>query len=184
MRGRRVKDIMISLQEYATVSCEATLREALIALSKAQMEPTDDRQQHRAILALDKDGEVVGKLTYWAILRSLEPKFLTDTDYDALSRSGVSQVFIESIQKGFSIFQGTLPQMCRKAARIKVGDAMVPANESIDENESLTEAIRLMVLGHWQSMLVTRDERVVGILRLADVFEEVADLIRAGEIES
>lgn len=180
MEDKKVRDIMLSLDEYATVSCEATIQEALVELSKAQMGLTYNRHHHRAVLVLDSGGRVVGKLTYWAILRSLEEKFLTDSDYDALSRSGVSQVFIESMQRGFSLFEGNLDQMCKKAARISVKDAMVPAEENIDDEASLTEAIRLMVLGHWQSMLVTREDRVVGILRLADVFEEVADLIRAG----
>ena len=181
MEGKKVKDIMLSLDDYATVSCEATIQEALVELSKAQMGLTYNRHHHRAVLALDGEGRVVGKLTYWAILRSLEEKFLTDSDYEALSRSGVSQVFVESLQSGFSLFQGNLDQMCKRAARIRARDAMVPARESIDEEAGLTEAIRLMVLGHWQSMLVTRDHRVVGILRLADVFEEVADLIRASK---
>ncbi len=183
MEEKKVRDIMLSLDEYATVSCEATIREALVALSKAQTEVSENRHHHRAVLALDSEGRVVGKLTYWAILRSLEGKFLTDSDYEALSRSGVSQVFIESLQSGFSLFRGNLEQMCTRAARIRVRDAMVPARESIDEEAGLTEAIRLMVLGHWQSMLVTRGDRVVGIIKLTDVFEEVADRIRASRNE-
>ena len=58
---------------------------------------------------------------------------------------------------------------------------MVPVKESIAEDASLREAIRMLVLGHWQSLLVHRDDEVVGILRMADVFEAVAELMAAPE---
>lgn len=44
----RVRDLLLLLSEYSTVSSEATLRDALVALSKAQMGLTDDRHHHRA----------------------------------------------------------------------------------------------------------------------------------------
>ncbi len=42
----------------------------------------------------------------------------------------------------------------------------------------VTEAIHLLVMTHDYSTMVTRDGNVIGILRLSDVFEEVADIIR------
>lgn len=178
METKKVKDIMLSLQEYATVSFDATIYEALIALSKSQMGLTYDRHHHRAVLVLDEDGHVIGKLSHWAILRSLEPKFFQNADQEILFRSGLSHDFIQRLRDNFSMLSTNLNFMCKEAAKIKVKDAMVPINESIDEEAFLTEAIRLMVLSHCQSMLVIRGKAVVGILRMSDVFEEVADIIR------
>lgn len=179
METKQVKDLMLPLEAYATVSCEATVREALVELSKAQMGLTYDRHHHRAVLVLDATGKVMGKLTHWTILRSLEPKTFKDVDRALLNRSNLSQEFIQSLEQRFAGLQGNLQLMCREAGRIKVKEAMIPVKESIDEEAELTEAIRLLVLGHWQSVLVTRMGEVVGILRLSDVFEEVADMIRA-----
>ena len=39
-----------------------------------------------------------------------------------------------------------------------------------------------MIMGHHQSLLVTSGERIVGILRLSDVFKEVSDRIKACKI--
>lgn len=174
----RVRDLMLLLSEYSTVSSEATLGDALVALSKAQMGLTYDRHHHRAILALDGEGKVVGKLSYWAILRSLEPKLLSDRELRALNRAGLSADFIDSLRETVHFFKGSLKRMCVNAARVKVKDAMVPAGEGIDEHAPLTEAIHRMVLEHSQSVLVTRKDEVIGVLRLSDVFEEVADAIR------
>lgn len=178
MESRKVKDLMLALDEYATVASDATIREAVAALSKAQLGLTYNRHHHRAVLVLDRDGRVVGKLTHWAILHSLEPRFFGQADREALSRSNLSQEFIQSLEQRFSALRRDLASACREAARVLVRDAMVPVRESIDEEAELTEAIRMMVLGHWQSILVTRQGDVAGILRLSDVVEEVADLIR------
>jgi predicted transcriptional regulator len=76
-------------------------------------------------------------------------------------------------------FGGSLARMCRQAAQVRVSEAMVSAGDAIDGIAPLTEAIRMMVLHHVQSLLVTSGGSVTGILRLSDLFEEVADVIRA-----
>jgi CBS domain-containing protein len=53
---------------------------------------------------------------------------------------------------------------------------------NITESASLDEAIHQMVLGHHQSLLVTRDDRIVGILRLTDVFAAIYHAMKACEI--
>lgn len=182
MEEKRVRDLMLPLNEYATIGAESTIREALEALSKAQLGLTHDRHYHRAVLVLDQNGNVVGKLSHWAILRALEPKFLKHDDVASLSRVGLTDEFIQSMKETFSLFTGSLEQMCRYAARLKAKDAMVPVGESIDENTLLTEAIHQMVLKRIQSLPVTRQNEVVGLLRLTDVFEEVAKIIRSGNV--
>jgi CBS domain-containing protein len=177
MKHKLVRDLMLSLDEYATISSKDTIKQALLALSKSQLGLTQDRHYHRAVLVL-KDGRVIGKLSHWAILRSLEPKFLKRDDESSLSRAGLTDEFIQSLKDTFSLFTGSLEQMCRAAGRIKAVDAMVPVGESIDEDATLTVAIRNFATRHTQSLLVTRNGEVVGILRLSDVFEEVADIIR------
>jgi CBS domain-containing protein len=184
MAHRTVKEIMLPLDEYAKVSAEETIRDALRALDKAQLGRTSDRHHHRAVLVLDEWGEVVGKLSHWAILRKLEPKILSAEDRAALDTAGLSPEFIHRLEEGgFSHF-GDLTALSRRAARVKAKDAMVSAGESIDENASLTAAVHQLITTHAQSILVMREGKTVGILRLSDVFEAVADLIRDIEDEA
>lgn len=178
MEEKKVKDLMLSLSEYATVSREATILEALAALSKAQMGLDNDRYHHRAVLALDENDKVVGKLSHWAIIRSLEPKLLCEKDVQSLARAGLKADFIQRLTSNLSLFTGNFSRMCKDAANIKVGDAMIPIDSGIDENAPITDAIHMLVMTHDYSTMVTRKGDVIGILRLADVFEEVADIIR------
>ena len=58
----------------------------------------------------------------------------------------------------------------------KVKDCMSPtqSNECVLESETLEEAIHQLARGNHQSLLVTSGERIVGILRLIDVFQQLA----------
>ncbi len=85
MKSYLVKDLMVPLEEYATVTEDATLYEAVLSLEEAQenFEDKHTRYRHRAILILDKDGNVVGKLGQLDVLRALEPKYqdMTEESY-------------------------------------------------------------------------------------------------------
>ena len=63
METLTVKDLMVPLSRYATVSEEATLGEAVKSLKMAQKEFDQTRDKHRAILITDKDNRIVGKLS-------------------------------------------------------------------------------------------------------------------------
>jgi CBS domain-containing protein len=179
MAEKLVRDLMLPLSAYASVSEDKTLRDALAALDKAQLGLTNDRHHHRAVLVLDRKGNVVGKLTHWAILRSLEPRLLGKDDMESLARAGLSPEFIQSMMDNMPVPADSLAGLCRSSASIRVKEAMVPARESIEADTPLNAAIRRFILTHSQSLLVTEGGKVVGILRLTDVFEEVADRIRA-----
>jgi len=60
-----VKDLMVPLEEYATVSEDATLLEAVMALEAAQEKIDREKYKylHRAILVLNRSGKVVGKIS-------------------------------------------------------------------------------------------------------------------------
>jgi predicted transcriptional regulator len=45
--------------------------------------------------------------------------------------------------------------------------------EYVSEDASLEVAIHQLIMGHHQSLLVTRKKKIVGILRLTDVFAAV-----------
>ncbi|MGD8411001.1 MAG: hypothetical protein PVF25_12590, partial [Desulfobacterales bacterium] len=68
MKTIKVKELMVPLEDYATVPSGATLLEAILALETAQMTLDPSMHKHRAILALDETGKVVSKMTMKSIL--------------------------------------------------------------------------------------------------------------------
>jgi len=178
MDTKKVKDLMVPLEEYAVVSNKATLVEALHALEKAQQTLKPGQHRHRAVLVLDKDNRVIGKIGHLGFLKALEPKYNVLGDMGKLSQVGLNAEFINSMMDNFHFFQDELCDLCKRARHINVVDVMHPVTESIDENASLSEAIHNMVMWSTLSVLVTRGKDIVGLLRLSDVFQEVADFMK------
>ena len=177
MKSYIVKDLMVPLSEYATVSEDATLYDAILALEKAQesFEDRHTRYRHRAILILDKDGNVVGKVSQLDLLRALEPKYQGMIEGRGFQRFGFTKQFMKSMLQEYNLFADPLEDVCRKAGEKNIKEFMYTPGEGeyVIESASLGEAIHQLIMGHHQSLLVTRDEKIVGILRLTDVFAAV-----------
>jgi hypothetical protein len=181
MRTVTVKDLMVPLKEYATVPKEATLREAVQALEKAQMTLDPSRHKHRAILVLDEDGKVVGKLTMKDILVAIEPNYGKVEGMDVLKRSGYSPDLIKDMLEDHALWVEPLELICKRAAGVKLSDFIQAPSEDeyIDENATLGEATHHLVIGPYLSLLVTRGDAVAGILRLSDVFSKICEIIKS-----
>ena len=181
MQSIKVEELMVPLAEYATVSEEATLSEAVYALETAQKSVVGEREGPRAILALDPKGRVVGKLDQWTVLWAIEPRYKQMGNLRETSRYGFSPEFLRSMIESYGLWRKPLEGLCKKAADIKVKDIMVKPTEGeyVAVDASLNTAIHLLVMGRHQSLLVTRGEDIVGVLRLSDVFRMVGDSIKA-----
>ncbi len=80
MEAIKVRDLMVPLDQYACVSEDVTLYEAVIELEQAQAKYVSSGYPHRAVLVCDKQGNVIGKLSQLDVLRALNrgiPKFPT-----------------------------------------------------------------------------------------------------------
>jgi CBS domain-containing protein len=180
MATARIVDLMIPLSDYALVHEDATLYDAVIALEEAHARFTSRRYAHRAVLVQNNDGVIVGKLSQRDIIRGLEPGYSEITD-SKLAHYGFSATFIKSIVKSQGLWQKPLDNLAEKGSEIKVREVMyTPAEgEYVDQKASLNEAIHQLIMGDHQSLLVKGGDRVTGVLRLTDVFSEIAALIKS-----
>ena len=187
MKITTVRDLMVPLDEYATVSEESTLFEAVVALEQAQESLDRDRYKylHRAVLVYDKNRKIVGKISQLDVLRALEPKYAKEVNMESMSRSGlnISLDLLKSKLEEHGLWDKPLKDISGKAAKVKVKTFMYAPKEEeyIEETASLEEAMHLLVMGHHQSLLVTKGGEIVGILRLTDVFMEVFRLMKLSE---
>lgn len=179
MHEARVGDLMVHIDEYATVPENTTLADALVALEQAQERFARNRYRHRAILVTDAAGRVIGKLSQLDVIRSLDPS-LEDTTSDAVARLGFDPRFM-SAGGEHRLRPGPFANLCRAIAGVRVRDIMTTpgSGELVTEDASLNEAIHQMVRGRHQSLLVSRGDQVVGVLRLSDLFEAVYRGVRA-----
>ena len=176
MKNFTVLDLMVPLSEYAVVSEDATLYEAILALEKAQEDFDQTRYRHRAILVCDQKQKIVGKLSQLDVLKALEPKYSELLTDGATRHLGFSTKYIQGMLEQFSLWSGPMTDICRKGVDRKVKDFMYApsAGEYIQQDASLDIAIHQLIVGCHQSLLVKNDrDEIVGILRLTDVFAAV-----------
>jgi CBS domain containing-hemolysin-like protein len=180
MKTIAVKELMVPLEDYATVSVDATLREAVLALERAQQALDASRHKHRAILVLDEDRKVVSKITMKDILVALEPNYGKLEGIDVLERSGYSPDLIKDMLEDNALWMEPLQFICERAAGLKLSDFIQAPSEDeyIDENATLGEATHQLIVQPYLSLLVISGDDVVGILRLSDVFAKVCDEIK------
>ena len=172
--GKRVKEIMLRLEDYAVVGEDQTILDALRALEKSQEKLPPDRQPHRAILVKNARGQIVGKLHYFAFLRALAPERRSFGADGILDRAGVGDDLRESSRKMLELFTGDLVDVCERARKVVVRDVYTTATVSIDEEAPLSAAVSTFLNHQTLSLLVTQGGTTVGILRLSDLFDELA----------
>jgi len=179
-----VKDMMVLLDDYATVSEEATLYEAVHKLEEAQQKFDQNKYRHRAVLVYDSRGNIVGKLGQLDVLKGLEPKYEGIGELRGLTRYGLNPERIRQMIKEYGLWKQPIDDICRKAATVKVKQIMYTPTEGeyVAEDATLNQAIHQLIVGQHQSLLVTRDNKIVGILRLTDVFKKITNIIKTCEI--
>lgn len=175
-----VRDIMIPLERYATIHEDRFLIDAIEALEEAQKAFEQSPYGHRAVLAYDDNKKIVGKLSQWDVIKCLEPRYENFGDIRSISLSGLSPEFIKSMMEKFSLWQVDIDDVCGRVAKKKVKDVMYKPTEGekIGSDSTIGEALHSFILGHHQSLLVTKDSEIVGILRLADVFKLLCERVK------
>jgi CBS domain-containing protein len=176
MENHLVKNLMVPISEYATVVVGTSLIDAIKTLEKAQETYTTRKYLHRAVLVLDESGRVVGKISQLRALKAIQPDFKINAEIERLKEFNFTDNYIAQLRDLYRSHGNIMsPHSLREASAKKVEDFMQTPSigEFVSENSSLDTAIHRLVAGTHLSLLVTRDDKIVGILRISDVFAAV-----------
>lgn len=176
MKNFQVKDLMVPISEYATVTIGTSLIDAVKALEKAQEAYTTSKYQHRAILVLDEDGKIVGKISQLRALKAIESDFKSSSDVEQLKKFNFTDTYIAQLRDLYRSHGKVMSKHSLREASIKKVEEFMQAptpGEYVSEDSSLDTAIHKLVAGTHLSLLVTRNEKIIGVLRISDVFAAV-----------
>ncbi len=185
MENSSVKDLMIPISEYATVVLGTPLADAVTALEKAQEAYTASKYQHRAILVLDNNDNVVGKIGQLRVLEAIEPEYDVKDKIKELNHYNFSEEYQAQLRNKYRSEVPILKtEQLKVIATKKVEEFMQKpsSGEFVAESCTLDTAIHKLVAGRHQSLLVTRKEKIIGILRMTDVFAAVFHEIRVFDV--
>jgi CBS domain-containing protein len=176
-----VKDLMIPIRQYPSVGPDATLYDAFVSLEAARQEMGRDFEPPRAVLVVDNQDAIIGKLGHWALLKALEPKYGLISEMDILKQANLNNEFIQSIMDNYNFWGEDLYDICARSKRILVKDVMHPVSESIDKDATLADAMHRILIYNTLSMLVKEGARIIGIIRLSDIYIHIAALVKKSD---
>jgi CBS-domain-containing membrane protein len=119
------------------------------------------------------------------VLKALEPDYARTLGKAHLSRFGIGPEYIDSIMKEHDGWNLPMDELCAAAGRRKVGEIMCTptAGEYVAADATLQEAVHRFCGGDHHALLVTGGARIVGVLRLADVFASVCHAMKESEAD-
>lgn len=181
---RCVKDIMAHVDEYQTVDMDAPLCEILIVLRKnyESIQACIPGKYHKTILVTDASKNIVGKLSVFDLVRGLVPETakkpeLSRMYYRALSmRADEVADEVEAVQQRFQWLNTTFLHLVKQEAQKKVKDVMSPIHPLLNESDTLNKAIYVMFEENIRQPAVTRDDRIVGMVNLIDIFSVLLEI--------
>jgi hypothetical protein len=181
MEKMKVQDLMRPISEFARISSQASLLEAVDTLEKAQAAFKAGKATQRIMLVEDDDGQIIGKLSPMDVVQGLEPNYSKIDSLQSSSRHGLSSSMLKSMKEQYRLWERPLDELCRKAYDVKIkhfiqlptADHMVAAEDQMDK------AFHFFVVGRHDSLFVKEKERIVGLLRFSDVYKKIGETMRA-----
>lgn len=173
--GPKVNEVMVALEHYPHVLATTTLREA-IALIRKGMEKIE-LSGFRQALVLDERQALVGMITVHALLRGLQPKTLLAAPHEvapgyaaAASPTDVAlEVFWDkAFTTGFHHDEPDKP----------VGAVAAPVPTVVGPGDSVSRALSLMLSHNVAVLPVVEAGKVVGVVRIWELFDRVARITK------
>ncbi len=161
---KKVKDLMIPLEDYPHIPYWFTLRQAMAIVREAAIK-FEGTFEPRAVLVFDEKYQLMGMLTLRDVVRGLEPKFAEDK---GLIKSDPSLAVLVGDMFG--------PGM-KEASQRPVSDVMSPIKVTVNGDDPITKALFLMIKENVGMMPVLQDNKVVGMVRMNELFKEISDVV-------
>lgn len=175
-----VRELMLTSAKCGHISQDVTIREAIPMLERSCDGPRDGGEllNYGALLVLNKDNVVAGKLSPTEIVMSMDPNYHSQRGPDPIAHTataGLTPALLKSLTQDLPSRWELFEQICQHVLDLKVKDCMCTprSSECVLESETLEEAIHKFARGNHHSLLVTSGEKIVGILRLSDVFQQL-----------
>ncbi|WP_319543455.1 CBS domain-containing protein [uncultured Pseudodesulfovibrio sp.] len=167
----KIKDLMTPVEDYQTLDLDASLGDIASALHDSK---------HRDILIVDKSGAFAGVVTMTDIIIALEPSYKKLNKHD-LGSDILSNRFVAEQFKEFNLWTNSLTDLCSQSLDLKAKDIMhVPEDgHYVDEESELEHGVHLYIINAPQPLIVRNNGTVKGILRMADVFDEIINRMSA-----
>jgi CBS domain-containing protein len=175
----KIKDRMIPIENYPRVSQNATLREAALSLRISFCELDGGMCTEagpRTVLVVDENGKLIGIVDFNSFLETMIPEISGGLS-DKLSALGVSIAFAQADAAALDESRIGFRARVIKNAKTKVRDIMLKIRGTIDVDATLLDGLKKMYRNKITVLPVYEGDKLVGVMRDADLFLAVTDVL-------
>lgn len=151
---KRLRDLVIPITEYPHMPYWATLEEAVVQLNLAY------KTGHHNILVFDEFYRLIGLLHQGDILRGIRPEFVELCPPDV-------QIQWEDLMSS------AIPKQLKKPIK----EFMSPFDVIIDIEDHILKVAHLMLQHNIYILPVKESEKVVGVVRMHEIFHEITAFV-------
>ena len=168
-----VRDLYVSIDEYPHITADAPIAEAFAVINSA----LEAHTRYRSILVHDKQGCVKGYLTMRDLIHAV-------ADFQHSNRPGYKYYHpFEGIPEDFTalslIWQEGFTLKIREETGNPVHQVMTPVEDTVSLDDPFGKCVYLMLERDVRILpVVEKDNRVLGVVRLVDLFQRIAREIK------
>lgn len=170
-KEKKAYDVMTFIENYSSVSMNATVKEAVTILMES-FKPSITGEAfiesgHRSIIVMDEANEPIGLLTIYDLLHAIRPAYL----------SAPKPSMADSVQYSSMFWDGLFTIQTKSIAGKHVHELMSETPPAIDRNANLMEVADLIFTSGRRRVLVKDKGKVIGIVREQDIFFAMVNII-------
>jgi len=160
LREKSIGELMVPESAYRRVNIDQSVQEVVEVLHSTQhrlSQVGEADRGRRTLLVFDDREQFVGLIRAEDMVRAMIPAYLLESPYS-------------------SYFTGMFLAQTKVMGKLPIRH-LIRDRPSVDVDAALMEAVYLMVAHHVSHLPVTRDGKLVGILRPEDLFPEIVNPI-------
>ena len=181
---KRIKDIMVPIEEYDSVGTEDFLCDALSVLKRnyENLKARPTKHFHKTLMVIDGAGEITGILSIYSLIRGLVPEEAKKPEsgraFHRMLTSRARDVAkdVAEFQNQFKWLHSSFVDLVRQEAHKKVKDIMSPVHPILNEDDTINRALYLMFKEEVRQPLVVREGRIVGVINLMEILNELLEI--------
>ncbi|NOQ45224.1 MAG: CBS domain-containing protein [Desulfobulbaceae bacterium] len=165
-----VKDFVISIDKYPHITENQTLGDAVAEILSFKWGTGDQYLRFPCLLVINDSHQMVGRVLIEDMLRGLEPqlfKKFKDNGFEGKKSDQSDLAFL---------WEETFFKNCKKKHEKPIKEFMSPIGNKAKMTDSILKVLYVMLQDKLSTIPVVDENKVVGILRLEEVFSVITGM--------
>lgn len=168
-----VRDFYTPTTNYPHISAASNVHDAFTLMHKNLV----SSNKHRTILVVDNEHRLKGYLTLRDLTHALKPDFLRE-HLPGRKDQQRFQGMPDDLSDLSLIWQEGFSHKIREASKRNVADVMTLIEDTVSLDDSFARCTYLMLLKDILILPVVEDKNVIGVVRIVQVFEHIAQSLQ------